>query len=205
MGKAYIDSVEVGSFEPQTEGTSGNILLNSTNLGTFTLAKSGYVYLDTVQIGVYSSLAPPLEDARYRTKVYLQTHISNSYLTKDDDNTQVSFTVMFANPNYLIELEFYAASNPVDLIFCIGTPDSVALPVGVGYIENMPITIWTIDKTGITGTKLRWKAERELRRICEDYPHGSLRTWDRLSDNEQHLGGTVLYSVNYIMRYKRYA
>jgi len=92
----------------------------------------------------------------------------------------------------------------VDLIFSVGTPESEALPVGVGYIENMPITVWCIDKTGITGTKLRWKAEAELRRISETYPLGSLRALNRLSDNEQRLGSTVLYSVSYIMRYKRY-
>jgi len=53
MGKVWLDDAEVGTFNPQTEGTSGNILLNSTNIGSFTLATSGNVLLDTVEVGTY--------------------------------------------------------------------------------------------------------------------------------------------------------
>jgi len=53
MGKVWLDDVEIGTFDPQTEGTSGNILLNSTNIGSFTLATSGNVLLDTVEVGTY--------------------------------------------------------------------------------------------------------------------------------------------------------
>ena len=53
MGKVWFDDVEIGTFEPQTEGTSGSILLNSTNIGSFTLATSGNVLLDTVEVGTY--------------------------------------------------------------------------------------------------------------------------------------------------------
>lgn len=109
------------------------------------------------------------------------------------------FVTCFLSPARVVRL------NPVDLLFCIGTPDSVALPVGVGYIENVPITICTVDKSGITGTKLRWKAEAELRRVAETYPLGSLRTLERMSDNEQRLSSTTLYSVTYIIHYKRYS
>jgi len=123
----------------------------------------------------------------------------------DDDSTEVSFAVIYENPPYSVEHEFRAASAPVDLLYVVGTPDSEALPVGVGYVENIPITIWCIDKTNITGTKLRWKAEAELRYVAETYPVGSLRTLSRMSDNEQHLGSIILYSVTYGLRYKRYS
>lgn len=53
MGKVWLDDVEIGTFNPQTEGTSGDILLNSTNIGSFTLATSGNVMLDTVEVGTY--------------------------------------------------------------------------------------------------------------------------------------------------------
>jgi len=53
MGKVWLDDAEVGTFDPQTEGTSGNILLNSTNIGSFTLATSGNVLLDAVEVGTY--------------------------------------------------------------------------------------------------------------------------------------------------------
>jgi len=142
------------------------------------------------------------EDARYRTRVLLNTYLTASNLTQDDDSTLAKYITVFGKPDYPLTRVF--KDKGVDLIFCVDTPESEALPVGVGYLENVPITIWCIDKTGITGTKLRWKAERELRRICETYPLGSLRTLTRLSDNEENLGSTTLYSVSYIMRYKRY-
>jgi len=118
-------------------------------------------------------------------------------------STQVSFIVAYGNPDYALERVFI--DKAVDLAFSIGTPDSEGLPVGIGYLEKVPITIWTIDKTGITGTELRWKAEAELRRVCEAYPLGSLRGTEKISDNEKNLGSTILYSVTHVMRYKRYA
>jgi hypothetical protein len=136
-------------------------------------------------------------------KVYLETWLLNANLTKDDGTTQVNFIVTYGNPDYPLVRVF--KEKGVDLVFCIGTPDSTALPVGVGYEERVPITIWCIDKTGITGTKLRWQAEAELRRVTETYPTGSLRTFQRLSDNEKNLGSTVLYSVEYVVNYKRYS
>jgi hypothetical protein len=144
-----------------------------------------------------------VEDARYRTKILLDTYLLAANLTEDDNSTQVKFIVAYADPDYPLVRVFF--DKLVDLVFCVGTPDSIALPVGIGYEENVPITIWCIDKTGITGTKLRWKAEAELRRIVETYPTGSLRNWQRLGDNEKNLGSTILYSVNYVLRYKRYA
>ena len=137
-----------------------------------------------------------VEDARYRNKVYLETWLSSTALP--------NYIVAYGEPDYPLIRVFKEKS--VDLVFSIGTPDSVALPVGVGYEEHVPITIWCIDKSNIFGTKLRWQAETELRRICETYPTGgSMFTWQRLDDNEKNLGSTVLYSVNYVLRYKRYA
>lgn len=137
-----------------------------------------------------------VEDARYKTKVYLETYL--------DSDALPSYIVAYEMPDYPLVRVF--KDEGVNLVYSIGTPDSAALPVGKGYIENVPITIWCIDKTGISGTKLRWKAEAELRRICEEHPTGgSLFTWQRLGDNEKNLGSTVLYSVEYVMRYKRYS
>lgn len=143
------------------------------------------------------------EDARYRTKVFLDKYLDNANLTEDDGLTPAYFIVAYDKPKYPIELVFNIKG--VDLVFSIKTPESIALPFGTGYKEAIPITIWCINKLGIMGTKLRWKAEKELRRIVETHPLGTLRTLDRLGDNEQNLGSTTLYSVEYILNYKRYA
>jgi len=144
-------------------------------------------------------------DARDRTKVYLDTYLDNANLTKDDDTTQISFIVAYADPNYPLLRVFN--DKAIDLVFCVGNPESQAVldsdHYPIGYEENVPITVWCIDKASITGTKLRWKAEAELRRICETYPLGSVRSLERLRDNDANLGSTILYSREFNMKYVR--
>lgn len=148
--------------------------------------------------------APTVQDPRQRSKVWLDTYLIAGNLTKDDNSTPASFITCWADPPYPIikVLE----TKGIDLAFSIATPLSEGLPVGVGYIEHVPISVYTIDKTGITGNKLRWKGEAELRRLAETYPTGSLRRpWERMNPNEQNLGSATLYSVTYVLPYKRYA
>ena len=146
-----------------------------------------------------------VDDPRYRTKVWLETYILNANLTKDDDATQVTFIVCYGMPNYPIERVF--KDKNVDLVFSITKPDSTPIfdstHYVIGYSEEVPITTFTVDKTGITGTKLNWKAETELRRISENNPLGSLRQFKKLSDSEQNLGSTILYSSLYQLNYER--
>lgn len=145
------------------------------------------------------------EDARYRTKYYLESYIVNANLTKDDDATQISFIVAFGNPDYPITKVFL--TKGVDLVYSIGEPTSEPLlgadQTAYGYTEHVPIRTFCIDKTGITGTKLKWKAERELRRITETYPLGSQRSLERRGDNDKRLGSTILYSTEFILNYRR--
>ena len=68
----------------------------------------------------------PVQDARYRTRIYLETYLDNTKLTKNDDSTQVVYATMYAYPNYPLTEEFYASSNPVDLLFLIDMPNSTA-------------------------------------------------------------------------------
>jgi len=147
------------------------------------------------------------QDARYRTKVYLDTYLDNANLTKDNGETQVTFITCFSNPPYPIFRLFSYAEKEIDLVFAIGDPETTPLmghdQKPYGYEEKIPICIFCVDKPGITGTKLRWKAEAELRRILENYPYGSLRQLERVRDNDQNLGSTTLYSRELILRYKR--
>lgn len=149
-----------------------------------------------------------VEDARYRTKVYL-THatkgINPSNLTKDDASTLAKYIVAYGNPDYPITRVF--KDKRIDVIFSLGEPDSEPMlnfdQTPYGYEEHVPITTFCIDKTGITGTKLKWKAEAELRRITETYPTGSQRALERRGDNDQRLGSTILYSTQFILNYRR--
>jgi hypothetical protein len=95
----------------------------------------------------------------------------------------------------------------VDVIFTVGEPNSNALKSHdktiCGYIEHIPITVSAIDKTGITGTKLKWKGEAELRRIDETYPLGSIRLLEKRRDQDKILGSTIMYSTEWILTYRR--
>lgn len=147
--------------------------------------------------------APTVQDPRQRTKVWLDNYLVAGNLTKNDNTTNASYITCWADPPYPISKVFQ--TKGVDLVYTVATPNTEALPLSIGYLENMPISIYTIDKTDISGDKLRWKAEEELRRIAQEYPLGSLRNLDRMSDNKKSLGSTTLYSVTYNLKYKRYA
>jgi len=148
------------------------------------------------------------QDARQRTKTYLETYILNANLTKDDDLSTVSWIVAFGLPDYPLSRVF--KDKAVDLIFSVNTANMKAVrdfrQYPYCYEEVIPIEIFCVNKTGppaITGTKLRWKAEAELRRISEAYPLASVRWISRVSDNEKKLGSQTLFSVKYELGYIR--
>jgi len=147
--------------------------------------------------------APTMQDPRQRGKTWMDTYLDADALTENDDSTPVTFITCWANPPYPISKVLL--SKGVDLVYTVAVPDTEPLPLGVGYIENTPIAIYTVDKTNILGEKLRWKAENELRRIAREHPLGSLRTVSRVREATQNLGSTTLYSVTLNLRYKRYA
>lgn len=152
-----------------------------------------------------------VQDARQRTKVYLDTYLTAANITKDDGSSLASFAVIFANKYYPLLEEFYASSSPVDVLFCIGEPNSTALTdtdqAPYGYEEHVPIEIVCVDKLGVTGTKMKWTAEAELRRVCETNPLanplGSQRFLQRIGPNDQDMGSTVLYGVRFVLNYVR--
>jgi len=211
LGVVYVEADLVGTFSPDTVGTTGDVYLDADDVGDFTLAASGYVFVGALPVGTYTAVAayPPTipEDARYRTKLYLDTYLDNSKLTKDDNATEVVFAVMYTYPNYPLIREFFAEESPVDLLFLIGKPTSEALmqadQTPRGYHERVPIAISTIDKTGITAEKLIWKGEAELRSVCETYPTGSQRKLTATTERTQRLGSTIIVQTEYMLDYVR--
>ena len=138
-----------------------------------------------------------VEDARYRTKVYLETYL--------DSDALPNFIVAYGKPDYPMTRVF--KTKGVDLVYSIGEPESTPLLghdlTPYGYVEHVPIETYCIDKDNIDGAKLKWQAEAELRRVTETYPTGSLRTLERRGDNDVHLGSTILYSARFILNYRR--
>jgi len=149
-------------------------------------------------------------DARNRTKVFLTTYLTAGNMKEDNGATNAAFIVHFSDPPYPLKLVFFGDKN-IDIIFAVDTPVSTAKLDWDGYIigyrETVPIHIFTVDKTGITGTELRWKAEVELRRIVETYPIDAAvdtyRSLNRVSKNDRWMGGWIRHSVTYNLTYER--
>lgn len=139
-----------------------------------------------------------VEDARYRTKVYLETYLRNAYLP--------NFIVVYGLPDYPLVRVF--KEKGVDLCFAIFDPEpSKAIPDSdhypIGYEEHVPIETYCINKDDIDGAKLQWQASSELRYITENYPEGSLRSLDEMRPNRKDLGSTPLFSQRFVMNYQR--
>jgi len=140
-------------------------------------------------------------DPRSRTKTYLDTYLTPANLTDDDGLMLLKFIVCFADPDYPIARVF--TDKFVDLIFSVGEPNSEPFidsdKLILGYNEHVPITGFAIDKEGITADKVKWTAERELRRIVETYPLGSFRTLEKRSGNDLKVGSIIIRSTKWIM------
>jgi len=149
-------------------------------------------------------------DPRQRTKVFLDDKLTAANMKEDNGATNAAFIVHFSDPPYPLKLVFYGTKN-IDIIFSVDTPTTAAKldwdGTIIGYRETVPISIYTVDKTGITGTELRWKAEAELRRIVETYPVDpavdTYRSLNRVSKNDRWMGGWILHSVTYNLTYER--
>ena len=148
-----------------------------------------------------------VEDPRHRTKDYLDTYFASLpiSLLKNDGATPATHIVCWADPPYPVRTVF--VTKGVDLVYSIGKGTSKPLIGGdkyaYGYNEKVPITVQAIDKTGISGLNLMWQGERELRRVVETYPMGSLRSLETMNSKTQSLGSTTLYSVECVLDYQR--
>jgi len=149
------------------------------------------------EVGSAGEPAVTVNDARKNTKTYLETYVDNL--------NPARYMITYDMPNYPITRVFIDRS--IDIVFSIGDPNSTPLMghdrAPYGYEENVPITIFCIDKYDIVGAKLKWAAEAELRRVCETYPSGSQRGLERRRNNDQVLGSTMLYSTEYVLNYRR--
>lgn len=145
----------------------------------------------------FSSSAPTVEDAKYRTKVYWDTYINPSNLRSQFHDGR--FIVCYDEPPYPFSRMFL--EKGLDMIFAVSQPVSTALMQGdqtaYGYEEQVPTHVITLD------SELQWLGEHELRRIVEVYPEGSLRTLTQTRPLTKILGTPILYDTEFTMAYNR--
>ena len=147
-----------------------------------------------------------VDDPRYRTKDWLDTYLDQGNITKDDD-TPAKFIVVYAEADYPMVKVFKSGDKNIDVIYATSKPETTPVyghdKTLIHYREVVPITISTITKTNVDGTKTLWKAEAELRRVAETYPEGSLRMLTHTRDSTLKVGGDIVYSSEYLLSYVR--
>ena len=149
-----------------------------------------------------------VDDARYRMKLWIETYDNTLNVTKDDGVSLAKYIVCYGMPDYPLDLVFFGSKN-VDGIYACDNPtstpllDSDADHTTYGYREQVPMHILTVDKVGVTGTKLTFTLEAELRRILEDHPLGSLRGLNQTRSHDRDMGGWKLYDKEYVVDYER--
>jgi len=146
-----------------------------------------------------------VDDPRYRTKTWLDTYLTAGNLLENDGFTNATYITCWAKPPYPMPKVY--VTKDVDLCFAIGRGNSSPIidsnHYTIGYNEKISIYPTAIDKTGISGDNLMWQGERELRRVAETYPLGSLRNYETMQPQTQSLGSTTLYTVECVLSYKR--
>lgn len=147
-------------------------------------------------------------DARYRTKVWMDTRLRAAQITQDDDSALANYVVIFNEPPYPLELEFRGGSN-MDGLYVIDQPNSTPLrdadQIIRDYTDHVPIHVMAVDSAGCTGTALQHKMVAELQYIAETFPESSQRTLERRSKHDRDLGGMWLYDTEYLLSYTRSA
>jgi len=177
MGKVYLDDTEIGTFSPQTVGTSGNILLNSTVVGTFTLTTLvGNVLINSTVIGSYIALST--DDPK---TILMEQLKANIEVFKDDGETEATVYVVFNIPPETIR---ELLKTQYATVVTIGDPetDPVIRRVAIDFHEASiyPVRGYCIDKTGITAKTLMWRLMREIWRVINttaSSPGGPVRYW----------------------------
>lgn len=146
-----------------------------------------------------------LQDPRERIKTFLTTYLDTTGITKDNDSSATTH-ICYSGALYPLKLVFYGSKN-VDCLTTVEVPTLEAIKnyIGqiIGYIEKVPIQIFCIDKTGITGELIIWKAMQEVRYAIEENWEGSYYTIDEGNVQTQDMGGWKLYSQRITLLYKR--
>jgi hypothetical protein len=144
-------------------------------------------------------------DSRYRHKTYLDTYLDSGALLFDDGASGASYLVSFDGADYPITK--LLLDSGVDLLFSVAkstmTPEEDAFFYIYKYRESVPITVYAINKSGLTATNLLDQAEEEIRRIVTTYPIGSIRKISRGETHKVEQDGLRLYSATITIEYTR--
>jgi hypothetical protein len=145
-------------------------------------------------------------DPRSRTKIYLDTYLTPANIDGD-------YITCFDGADYPIKYLFNAALGvDTDLVLSIGEESTVTEDTiyDLPYKDtvSIPITLYAVNKTGITATNLIEQAEREIQKVLVDHALSigstSKRSLSSSKPNRIDLGnGSYLWSKVVTIKYER--
>ena len=141
-------------------------------------------------------------DPRYVIKNILDEMTFN----KDDDATSAVLLFMYSDSGEFLEDLF----DDYDVVFTLGPPTMIErrfigdIPVHERY--EVPVTVASIDKTGVTGSFMLWKADIEIRAKIEASVHPGAGVTITVvgiprPDNRK-VGGITVWQSIYTIRYE---
>jgi hypothetical protein len=142
--------------------------------------------------------------AQKNMKTFLDTYLTLS-ITEDDGVSQASCIVAYDLPDYPLHRVFI--DKAVDVVFSVGQASSKPVidddHYQIGYDETVPITVFCMDKAGLTAAKTLEKAEADLRHTFEDHWAGSIRKLATTKPQTVRIGGTYFWAMQYDVNYLR--
>ena len=140
-------------------------------------------------------------DPKYTLKELIKNNISHSALTKDNGDA-AKFHVMYAVTPEVLVKDFFI-KNRYDAVAALGRAEASGYRhiqnVPVLYRGGFPVTVYVIDKTGITGHLLRWQVYTEIRTILRVFS-----TYQRIGmerDDDRLVAGKLLYSTTFTIQH----
>lgn len=146
-------------------------------------------------------MAESQDDPRYKIKDIIDAMA----LTKDDDAAAAAELFMYTDGGENFEELF----DTYDVLFLIGSWREIPFrrEANVPHQEHymVPVTVVSIDKTGVTGSTMQWKADVGLRALIEAnaQPGSGVRIQidpDARPANVK-IGGVSIYKTVYTIRY----
>ena len=145
-------------------------------------------------------------DPKERSLTWLETYFTTANVTDDATNSTRGL-FMYEDAEFPLEAVFIDLAR--DYTVTVGEPDLTPIynadKTTDSYRETVPLTVIIFNRAGVTAEKVKWKIERELRRIAETYMFGSVRAIKSRKDNSKILGGERMFSFIYELTYTRSA
>ncbi len=141
-------------------------------------------------------------------KITVKNIISGVATTIDDDATAADIIVMYHGSPETVRFLFNV--EDMDVVVTIGDPTVQSQrdiqDVPEHYSELHPVTVTTIDKAGVTATKMQRKMRAQIRSVVEAAAHGSnyILKIIRESSSNRRRGGILelVWETTYHIQYK---